>query len=426
MPPTNIHIDGILAGITDETDRNTSDQSLLSAPPAPPHQHHGSSLLVSSLRGTHDQNLVRSNSRFQNAFGGISKRMAYREIRRAQKDSIIHRRGWDAELFKSRTLSDVGDGELMGESTHLMGNGTPGDGYGGGRASPAYRPESPWSQMESDDKPWEALKEMFLENRINLLLGFLPFACMSHFFHWSDGSVFILNFLAMVPLASMLGVFTEELAAHTNDVVGGLINATFGNAVELVVAIQALLHNDFRVVQASLIGSVLSNLLLVLGMCFFFGGMKYSEQTFVSQGAVASIALLALSGLTLLMPGLFPDEEVDELVISRIGAMILILMYAQLLFFQLSTHGHLFEGGDDSIALIPFHWALIGLVTITAIVTILSEWLVSSIDGFCDEFNLGKSFVGVIVLPVVGNAVEHISAVTVAMKNKIDLALGGE
>jgi Ca2+:H+ antiporter len=136
--------------------------------------------------------------------------------------------------------------------------------------------------------------------------------------------------------------------------------------------------------------------------------------------------LLALSGLTLLMPGLFPDEEVDELVISRIGAMILILMYAQLLFFQLSTHGHLFEGGDDSVALIPFHWALIGLVTITAIVTILSEWLVTSIDGFCDEFNLGKSFVGVIVLPVVGNAVEHISAVTVAMKNKIDLALGGE
>lgn len=433
MPPT-IHIDGILGINTDEVDRTTSDQSLLSAPPAPPHQHHCSRLISSSLRGEGQVGMgdkhVRHSSRFQNTFGPVSKSMAYREIRRAQKNSIIHRRGWDAGLFKSRTLSGDGD-ELdnAAETTFLMGNGTGGgscDGYGGATSS-AYRAESPWSQLETDDKPWEALKEMFLENQINILLVFLPFAYMSHVFQWSDGSVFILNFLAMVPLASMLGVFTEELAAHTNDVVGGLINATFGNAVELVVALQALLHNDFRVVQASLIGSVLSNLLLVLGMCFFFGGIKYSEQTFVSQGAVASIALLALCGLILLMPGLFGDnEEVDELVISRIGAMILILMYAQLLFFQLKTHGHLFEGGDDTVALIPFHWALIGLVTITAIVTILSEWLVTSIDGFCDEFNLGKSFVGVIVLPVVGNAVEHISAVTVAMKNKIDLALGGE
>lgn len=434
MPPI-IHIDGIL-DIAHEADRNTSDQSLLSAPPAPPHQHHCSRLLSSSLRGEGQgenvNQLVRQNSRFQNTFGPVSKRMAYREIRRAQKKSIIHRRGWDAGLLKSRTLSgDVDEMDNAAETTFLMGNRMGGgggscDGYGGA-TSPAYRAELPWSQFETDDKPWEALKEMFLENQINSLLVFLPFAYMSHVFQWSDGSVFILNFLAMVPLASMLGVFTEELAAHTNDVVGGLINATFGNAVELVVAIQALLHNDFRVVQASLIGSVLSNLLLVLGMCFFFGGMKYSEQTFVSQGAVASIALLALCGLTLLMPGLFGnDEEVDELVISRIGAMILILMYAQLLFFQLKTHGHLFEGGDDTVALIPCYWALIGLITITAIVTILSEWLVTSIDGFCDEFNLGKSFVGVIVLPVVGNAVEHISAVTVAMKNKIDLALGGE
>ena len=440
MPPA-IHIDGILDTIANESnDRNTSDQSLLSAPPAPPHQHGGSSLLVPThLQGIGEgmtrersnvNELVRSNSRFNNAFGGVSKRTAYREIRHAQKNSIIHRRGWDAEQFTSRTLSvDVEDDMTTGESTRLiLGNGTAGDGYGGG-ASSAHPPVSMWSHniMETDDKPWEALKEMFFENRVNALLGFLPFAYFSHALHWSDGSVFILTFLAMVPLASMLGVFTEELAAHTNDVIGGLINATFGNAVELVVAIQALLHDDFRVVQASLIGSILSNLLLVLGMCFFCGGIKYSEQTFVSQGAVASIALLALCGLTMLMPALFgDDEEVDELVISRIGAMILILMYAQLLFFQLKTHGHLFEGEDDTVALIPFHWALIGLITITAMVTILSEWLVGSIDGFCETFNLGKSFVGVIVLPVVGNAVEHISAVTVAMKNKVDLALGGE
>jgi len=225
----------------------------------------------------------------------------------------------------------------------------------------------------------------------------------------------------------MLGIFTEELAAHTNDVIGGLINASFGNAVELVVAIQALLANDFLVVQASLIGSVFSNLLLVLGMCFFCGGIKHSEQTFIAQGAVASVALLAFCGLTLLMPNFFGDSGEDgdiELKISRIGAILLVCMYGQMLFFQLKTHVHLFEGDDDVVALIPFRWALAGLIIITGIVTILSEWLVGSIDGFCTEFNLGRSFVGLIILPIVGNAVEHISAVTVAMKNKMDLALG--
>jgi len=90
--------------------------------------------------------------------------------------------------------------------------------------------------------PYESLKEMILDNRIHVLFAFIPLACISHACRWGDGCVFVLNFLAMIPLASLLGAFTEELAAHTNDVVGGLINATFGNAVELVVAIQALLH----------------------------------------------------------------------------------------------------------------------------------------------------------------------------------------
>jgi Ca2+:H+ antiporter len=115
--------------------------------------------------------------------------------------------------------------------------------------------------------------------------------------------------------------------------------------------------------------------------------------------------------------------------ISRIGAFMLVVMYCSLLYFQLKTHAHCFnvdEDGENEVALIPFSWALIGLVIITAIVTILSEFLVASIDGFCEEFRLGRSFVGVIILPVVGNAVEHISAVSVAYKNKMDLALGGK
>lgn len=164
-------------------------------------------------------------------------------------------------------------------------------------------------------------------------------------------------------------------------------------------------------------------------MCFFWGGMYHPEQKFISQGAVAFMAMLGVSGLTLLMPQFFSTNEVEDLQISRSCAVLLILLYCKLLYFQLSTHVHLFTADvdDDSpVALIPFSWALLGMVILTCMVTILSEWLVGSIDGFCVQFGLSHAFVGVIVLPVVGNAVEHISAVTVAMKNKMDLALGGE
>eukprot|EP00574_Skeletonema_japonicum_P007204 CAMPEP_0201736032 /NCGR_PEP_ID=MMETSP0593-20130828/38629_1 /ASSEMBLY_ACC=CAM_ASM_000672 /TAXON_ID=267983 /ORGANISM="Skeletonema japonicum, Strain CCMP2506" /LENGTH=473 /DNA_ID=CAMNT_0048229695 /DNA_START=79 /DNA_END=1500 /DNA_ORIENTATION=+ len=351
-------------------------------------------------------------------FGIINKASAWRKIRRGRKQSILNRRGWSnydplsyRQLRQGSTFTT--DSSAATEETGLLRK---------------------MSSAESDQAllgaatPWEGLVEMFIENKINYLFVFIPFAVWSHKAHWSDGSIFILNFLAMVPLASMLGVFTEELAAHTNDVIGGLINATFGNAVELVVAIQALFAGDFRVVQASLIGSVFSNLLLVLGMCFLFGGIEHKEQEFIAQGVVASISLLGFSGVALLLPEFFDDAGDDSqdvtATISRLAALLLIILYGLLLWFQLKTHVHLFQGDDDTLAMIPYSWALTGLVVITAIVTILSEFLVASIDGFCTEFNLGRSFVGLIILPVVGNAVEHISAVSVAMKNKMDLALG--
>ena len=424
-PPT-VHFEG-LDGIEDgAAPRPTlvisnsaygSSRSLVSAPPAPPEQHRRTSLTPRSA-----SDFERQQNRMK-AFGGISRYESYRKIRRQEKIELLKEKGWDGcdlTCISLRSSVDSKDVDIAAvtasEETSLI--------------SSHIRHLSHDTIPVVEVTPWDALKEMFTENKINVLLVFLPFAYWSHAYHWSDGSVFILNFMAMVPLASMLGVFTEELAAHTNDIIGGLINATFGNAVELVVAIQALLAEDYRVVQASLIGSVFSNLLLVLGMCFFVGGLKHKEQNFIALGAVASIALLGFNGLTLYLPQQFVDNEEDVVSISRIGALVAVFLYAQLLFFQLKTHAHLFNGGEDGedgdVSLIPFSWALGGLVIITAIVTVLSEFLVASIDGFCEEFHLGRSFVGVIILPVVGNAVEHISAVTVAYKNKMDLALGGK
>mmetsp|Transcript_22999 Transcript_22999/g.48500 ORF Transcript_22999/g.48500 Transcript_22999/m.48500 type:complete len:526 (-) Transcript_22999:53-1630(-) len=407
-------------------DREISNASFATAPPAPPEQHRRTTIEQDEEyqrrnSDSHHRHSTRSRSmlRYTHAFGGVSKRAALRQIIQIHKKEIIQRR-----------TADTSDLSLLGSSGDVA-NRT----FSIETEEDDNEPTERSTLMSSGDakdlevNPWQELKEMFTESKINILFVFIPLAYWSHAHGWSDGSVFILNFLAMVPLASMLGVFTEELAAHTNDVIGGLLNATFGNAVELVVAIQALLASDYRVVQASLIGSIFSNLLLVLGMCFFCGGIIHSEQEFIAQGAVASIALLAFNGLIMLLPNFLGEEGGTEdtnveLVVSRIGATLLVFMYAQLLWFQLKTHVHLFEGDDDVVALIPFSWALIGLVVITGLVTILSEWLVGSIDGFCEEFNLGRSFVGVIILPVVGNAVEHISAVSVAMKNKMDLALG--
>jgi Ca2+:H+ antiporter len=233
----------------------------------------------------------------------------------------------------------------------------------------------------------------------------------------------------MIPLASVLGDFTEEVAAHTNEVIGGLVNATFGNAVEVVVAIQAILANEIRVVQASMMGSIFSNLLLVLGMCFFGDGLVHKEQAFNKTAATANMSLLALSGIAMVLPTPFAAsydlEDERVLIISRFAAVFLMGVYLLLLIFQLRTHAHLFEGdGNGEAARIPLSVSLFGLCFVTMLVALFSEYLVGSIDGFVQGSGVSRTFVGLIILPIVGNAVEHITAVSVAMKGKMDLAMG--
>lgn len=296
----------------------------------------------------------------------------------------------------------------------------------------------------------EAIKSIIVGKTVSVFLLLIPFAIWSVKAGWGANYVFWLNFLVMIPLASILGDFTEEAALHTNETIGGLLNATFGNAVEVVVAIQALLANEIRVVQASMIGSIFSNLLLVLGCCFFFGGLYYKEQTFNSTAATANMGLLALSSIALVLPTPFAEyynvQDEHVLVISRFAAMFLLFMYIQLLIFQLHTHKDIFdeievvgtkassdldddageirlEAEEEASMSLPV--ALIGLGITTLSVTFFSDYLVESIDDFCDISGISRTFVGLIILPIVGNAVEHITAVTVAMKNKMDLAMGG-
>jgi len=268
-----------------------------------------------------------------------------------------------------------------------------------------------------------------LHKPVNYLLIFLPLAFASVYLDWGPTLVFILNFLAMIPLASLLGDFTEEAATHVGQTLGGLLNATFGNAVEVVVSIQALRSGQIRVVQSSLLGSVLSNLLLVLGCCFFFGGIRRDEQTFNVTAAKANTSLLLLSSLALILPTPMGStgyvEEENVLFVSRITGVFMLFMYLQLLFFQLRTHKHMFEDEDEEEGGgMSLSGALVGLALMTLAVSVLSDYLVDSIDGFTEEADLSKSFVGIILLPIIGNVVEHLTAVSMAMKDKMELAMG--
>jgi Ca2+:H+ antiporter len=372
----------------------------------------------------------------------------------------------------TKTYSTGGGGSMMeGEVPEELLTDTEKcfDAAGGGVSgdiSSSFYHSTRLGKEEEKESIGDVLKDIVLGKLVSVLLLFAPLAFLSHYLHWDDSYNFWFNFFTMIPLAAILGDFTEEVALHTNQTIGGLVNATFGNAVEVVVAIQALLANEIRVVQASMLGSIFSNLLLVLGCCFFFGGLYYKEQEFNSTAATANMGLLALSSIALVLPTPFAEyynvQDEHVLAISRMAAIFLMAMYLQLLVFQLHTHAYLFdesppESNDsttvtarvangltaDSAAAsedeqtiadaeavaeeprIPMWVAIAGLLLATLGVTIFSDFLVASIDGYCSTSGVSRSFVGLIIIPIVGNAVEHITAVTVAMKDKMDLAMGG-
>ncbi|KAF2434614.1 calcium/proton exchanger [Tothia fuscella] len=284
-------------------------------------------------------------------------------------------------------------------------------------------------------------------NYVNVLLVFVPIGIISGAMGWNPTAVFILNFFAIVPLASLLSFATEELSAKLGETIGGLMNASFGNAVELIVSIVALRQNQIRIVQASMLGSVLSNILLVLGCCFIAGGFRGGEQTFNATIASAMSSLMAVATVSLIIPatlyatiheevgkhagGVNKDLDDKVLMLSHGTAIILLILYVMYLFFQLKTHHYLFdeeraeEGEGDSEPEVLSPWAAaVALVVVTLMVAVCAEYLVDSIDSIVETAHISKTFIGLILLPIVGNAAEHVTACVVAYKGKMDLAIG--
>lgn len=317
----------------------------------------------------------------------------------------------------------------------------------------------PTTRSSFKDSVYFTLKLALLSSPVNYLLVFVPLGLLSGGLDWGSNATFWLNFLAIVPLASVLAYATEELAEHTGETIGGLLNATFGNAVELIVSIIALLNGQVRIVQALMLGSILSNSLLVLGCCFIAGGITRVQQTFNQTVAQTMSSLMALATAGLLIPAAFhssvpsdgkakfPDPNSDAdfkiLSLSRGVAIILLVVYILYLVFQLKTHKALFEEQsqeDDGIITSSLaeegtsakgdaeHLTIIGSLSVLVLATLLvsfsADYLVGSIDDIVELLGLSKTFIGLIVIPIVGNAAEHATAVIVAMKDKMDLAIG--
>ncbi|KAH9804477.1 vacuolar cation/proton exchanger 5 [Citrus sinensis] len=287
-----------------------------------------------------------------------------------------------------------------------------------------------------------SIKTVVFSNKLNLLMPFGPLAIMVHNLTGHKGWVFFLSLLGITPLAERLGYATEQLTFFTGATVGGLLNATFGNATELIISIYALKSGMIRVVQLSLLGSILSNMLLVLGCAFFCGGLICckKEQVFNKASAVVNSGLLLMAVMGLVFPAVlhYTHTEVhfgkSELALSRFSSCIMLVAYGAYLFFQLRGQTELYvplsevdHGGnhDDNEAPEISKWeSLIWLAIMTAWISILSQYVVDAIEGASASWNIPISFISVILLPIVGNAAEHASAIMFAMKDKLDISLG--
>jgi Ca2+:H+ antiporter len=259
------------------------------------------------------------------------------------------------------------------------------------------------------------------------LLVFVPITIGAEFLGVAPSYVFFLAAIAIIPLAKYIGESTEELAGRTSPALGGLLNATFGNAPELIIGLFALNAGLVEVVKASITGSIIGNLLLVLGMAIFFGGIKREKQTFSATAAKAAGSTLLLAVIALVIPAIFlitaPQSTAVVDTLSVFVAVIMIGAYIANLLFTLYTHNHLYK----DIEKFEPKWSVAKSITIllaaTAVVALMSEILVGAIEPLVVSWGWTQLFIGVILIAVIGNAAEHLSAITVAMKNRMDLAL---
>lgn len=266
---------------------------------------------------------------------------------------------------------------------------------------------------------------------LRYLLIFIPISLLGEIFHLSQVMNFIFSALAIIPLAGIMGEATEAIAYYAGNRIGGFLNATFGNATELIIAFFAMKEGLFDVVKASIAGSVIGNILLVLGLSMFAGGLKYKIQHFNQKiiDVTSSMLLFAVIGLTI--PAVFTHTVDAKLLTTRyeglsvIVATIMFSIYILSLVFSFFSHKDLYAAEAEKGEAPKWSLAksIIILVVATIFIGIESEVFVGTVEPMTRAMHLSEFFVGIILVPIIGNAAEHSTAVMMALKNKMNVAI---
>lgn len=269
---------------------------------------------------------------------------------------------------------------------------------------------------------------------VYFLLIFIPATFIERYWlHSSDGIIFITSALAIVPLAVMIGTATEQIALYTGPKIGGFLNATMGNVPELLISGFAIKAGLYTLVLASLAGSIMGNILLVMGFSIFVGGLKFKFQEFNKNIMRSNFALLGFAAFSIIVPFAFNGFSSNPLSESQMGtfslglAIILLAVYIVGLIFSMFTHKDIFHdaGEDDEqeAATMSLKTGVLLLLGSTVFVALMSETLVATVEAAAEQFSLSQAFIGIILIPILGNVAEHASAIIMAYKGKLDISI---
>jgi Ca2+:H+ antiporter len=276
----------------------------------------------------------------------------------------------------------------------------------------------------------------FLRSPINWLLLFIPITVsLEHLAHVSAPVLFFMAALAIVPIAAQIVLATEQLSMRTGDAVGGLLNATFGNAPELIIAFVALKAGLLEMVRASLVGAILANLLLALGVSFLLGGLRFHQQRFNPAAARAYSTMMFLAAVSMTVPSAFsrvfgPNEVIRQEKLLNIGiAVLLLIAYGLYILFSLRTHTSAFASVDsDTEVHHEEQWSVARAVITLLAASVFAAWMSEILVGAAEEtgkaLGMSQLFIGIVFVAIVGGAAESGSAVAMARKNKMDLSVG--
>lgn len=265
---------------------------------------------------------------------------------------------------------------------------------------------------------------------LKYLLIFVPISFIAKFFNVSGSIMFLLSCASIIPLAGLMGEGTEEISFYSGPKIGGFLNGTFGNATELIISFFALKQGLFDVVKSSIAGAVIGNVLLVIGASMLFGGFKFKTQKFNVKVNEVTSSMLLFAVIGLCIPALFTHTVDPSLLntkyegLSIFVAIVMIVIYMLSLYFSFNTHKHIYTTATEEGTA---KWSLKKSITILVIATVLiaieSEFLVDGIESITTSLGWSEFFVGIILIPIIGNAAEHSTAVVMALKDKMDVSL---